>query len=110
MPRPKKQTSHKKERLIAVIPSGKRESSSADMIYDVVRQIPRGRVTTYGAIAKLLDLPNARMVGHAMRSVDDKGRAVPAQRVVTRPWRYPETNRNPRTKDIMTVIEWPVGR
>ena len=75
--------SHKKERLIAVIPSGKREASSADMIYDVVRQIPRGRVTTYGAIAKLLDLPNARMVGHAMRSVDDKGRPVPAQRVVT---------------------------
>jgi methylated-DNA-protein-cysteine methyltransferase related protein len=83
MPQPKKQAARKKERLIAVIPSGKREASSADMIYDVVRQIPRGRVTTYGAIAKLLDLPNARMVGHAMRSVDALGRPVPAQRVVT---------------------------
>jgi methylated-DNA-protein-cysteine methyltransferase-like protein len=83
MPPPKKQAAKKKERLIAVIPSGKREASSADMIYDVVRQVPAGRVTTYGAIAKLLDLPNARMVGHAMRSVDDKGRPVPAQRVVT---------------------------
>jgi len=83
MPQSKKQAAKKKERLIAVIPSGKREASSADMIYDVVRQVPAGRVTTYGAIAKLLDLPNARMVGHAMRSVDDKGRPVPAQRVVT---------------------------
>ena len=83
MPQPKRQAAKKKERLIAVIPSGKRQGSSADMIYEVVRQIPSGRVTTYGAIAKLLDLPNARMVGHAMRSVDDKGRPVPAQRVVT---------------------------
>jgi methylated-DNA-protein-cysteine methyltransferase-like protein len=83
MPQPKKQAAKKEERLIAVIPSGKREASPAAMIYDVVRQVPPGRVTTYGAIAKLLDLPNARMVGHAMRSVDDKGRPVPAQRVVT---------------------------
>jgi len=37
------------------------------MINDVVRQIPSGRVTTYGAIAKLPDLANARMVGHAMQ-------------------------------------------
>ncbi|HET6253565.1 MAG TPA: MGMT family protein [Puia sp.] len=73
----------KKERLIAVRPSGKRETSPVDMIYDVVRQIPRGRVTSYGAIAKLLDLPNARMVGHAMRYVDMTGQRVPAQRVVT---------------------------
>jgi hypothetical protein len=40
MPQPKKHAAKKKERLIAVSPSGKRESSSADMIYDVVRQIP----------------------------------------------------------------------
>src|SRR6202000_2842364 len=73
----------KKERLIAVIPSGRREGSTVSLVHDVVRQIPRGRVTTYGAIAKVLDLPNPRMVGHAMRSVDEKGKAVPAQRVVT---------------------------
>lgn len=52
------------------------------MIYDVVRQIPRGRVTSYGAIAKLLDLPSARMVGHAMRFVDITRQRIPAQRVV----------------------------
>src|ERR1700761_7824107 len=73
----------KKERLIPVNPSGRREASATDLIFDIVRQIPRGRVTTYGAIAKVLDLPNPRMVGHAMRSVDEKGKAVPAQRVVT---------------------------
>jgi methylated-DNA-protein-cysteine methyltransferase-like protein len=53
------------------------------MIFDIVRQIPRGRVTTYGAIAKVLNLPNARMVGHAMREVPGKGKPVPAQRVIT---------------------------
>jgi len=83
MPGPRQSTFAKKERLIAVRPSGKREASAADMIYDVVRQIPRGRVTSYGAIAKLLDLPNARMVGHAMRFVDIARQRVPAQRVVT---------------------------
>jgi methylated-DNA-protein-cysteine methyltransferase-like protein len=53
------------------------------MIFEIVRQIPPGRVTTYGAIAKVLDLPNARMVGHAMRDVPGTGKPVPAQRVVT---------------------------
>ena len=83
MPTPKKQPSANKERLIAVRPSGKREASPVEMIHDVVRQIPRGRVTSYGAIAKLLDLPNARMVGHAMRFVDIARQRIPAQRVVT---------------------------
>jgi methylated-DNA-protein-cysteine methyltransferase-like protein len=72
-----------KTRLVAVRPSGKREAGSTELIFDIVRQIPRGRVTTYGAIAKVLDLPNARMVGHAMRDTPSKGKPVPAQRVVT---------------------------
>ena len=83
MPRSKKEKPASKERLIAVRPSGKRETSPVDMIHDVVRQIPFGRVTSYGAIAKLLDLPNARMVGHAMRFVDITKQGIPAQRVVT---------------------------
>jgi methylated-DNA-protein-cysteine methyltransferase-like protein len=68
-----------KERLIPVKPSGKKEESLAGLIHDVVRQIPRGRVTSYGAIAAVLDLPNPRMVGRAMRTT---GSGVPAQRVV----------------------------
>lgn len=83
MPTPKKRKPPQKERLIAVRPSGKREASPVGMIHEVVRQIPRGRVTSYGAIAKLLDLPNARMVGHAMRYVDITRQRIPAQRVVT---------------------------
>ena len=79
----KKQKKAVNARLIPVIPSGRREASAVDMIFDIVRQIPPGRVTTYGAIAKVLDIPNARQVGHAMRSVDDRGKPVPAQRVVT---------------------------
>ena len=83
MQQPKKQKGAGKIRLIPVSPSGLRETSAVDLIFDIVRQIPPGRVTTYGAIAKVLDLPNARMVGHAMRAVDAKGKPVPAQRVVT---------------------------
>jgi len=79
----KKQKKAANSRLIPVIPSGRREAASIDLIFDIVRQIPPGRVTTYGAIAKVLDISNARQVGHAMRSVDERGKPVPAQRVVT---------------------------
>jgi len=55
-----------------------------DLVYQVVREIPRGRVTSYGAIAHYLGLKSgARMVGYAMNaahSIPD----VPAQRVVNR--------------------------
>lgn len=91
----------KKERLIAVSPSGKREQSPVGMIYDIVRQVPPGRVTSYGAIAKLLDLPNARMVGHAMRLVDDRGRPVPAQRVVTSSGRLSHDSTGNRRKLLL---------
>ncbi len=72
-----------KERLIAVKPSGVKDESVTHLIHDLVRQIPRGRVTTYGAIAKVLGLANPRMVGKAMSQIDGKGKPVPAQRVVT---------------------------
>ena len=50
-------------------------------VYQVVRQVPRGRVTTYGAIARYLSLrAGARMVGWAMNS--SHGHNVPAHRVV----------------------------
>jgi methylated-DNA-protein-cysteine methyltransferase related protein len=74
--------SKKKERLLPVKPSGKREESLVGFIHDLVRQIPRGRVTSYGAIASVLNIPNPRMVGRAMRSEDSTGKAIPAHRVV----------------------------
>lgn len=54
-------------------------------VFDVVRQIPRGRVTTYGAIAQYLGTRmSARMVGWAMNASHGSNPPVPAQRVVNR--------------------------
>ena len=53
-------------------------------VWDVVRQVPRGRVTTYGAIAGYLgSRMSARMVGWAMNAAHALP-DVPAQRVVNR--------------------------
>lgn len=54
-------------------------------VWDVVRQIPAGRVTTYGAIANYLGIKSsARMVGWAMNGSHIVTPPVPAQRVVNR--------------------------
>lgn len=54
-------------------------------VYDVVRQIPKGRVTSYGAIATYLGTRlSARMVGWAMNAAGMAKPKVPAQRVVNR--------------------------
>lgn len=56
-----------------------------EMIYEVVRHVPRGRVTTYGAIAKYLGSPqSSRLVGWAMNQSHYQKRFVPAHRVVNR--------------------------
>lgn len=52
-------------------------------IYEVVRSIPPGRVTSYGAIAAAVGMPNgARIVGYAMGKAGDATPVVPAHRVV----------------------------
>ena len=54
-------------------------------VYEVVRLIPHGRVTTYGAIASYLGAPGAaRMVGWAMNQSHTESEFVPAHRVVNR--------------------------
>jgi methylated-DNA-protein-cysteine methyltransferase related protein len=54
-------------------------------VYDVVRQIPKGRVSTYGAIAVYLGTKlSARMVGWAMNGAHAVRPKVPAHRVVNR--------------------------
>lgn len=54
-------------------------------VYDVVRQVPKGRVTSYGAIANYLGTKlSARMVGWAMNAAHTATPKVPAQRVVNR--------------------------
>lgn len=54
-------------------------------VFDVVRQIPPGRVTNYGSIAKYLGSGlSSRMVGWAMNASHIATPPVPAQRVVNR--------------------------
>jgi methylated-DNA-protein-cysteine methyltransferase-like protein len=56
--------------------------SSYPRIYTVVSRIPRGRVATYGQVARLAGLPGqARLVGYALSALDD-GSRIPWQRVV----------------------------
>lgn len=51
-------------------------------IYSVVSRIPRGRVATYGQVARLAGLPGqARLVGYALSALDDRSR-IPWHRVV----------------------------
>ena len=74
-----------RERLIAVKPSGSKEDSFFDLVHEVARQIPKGRVTSYGAIGAALGTRgSARMVGWAMMAVPHANKPVPAHRVVNR--------------------------
>ncbi|PIF06322.1 MAG: cysteine methyltransferase [Draconibacterium sp.] len=54
-------------------------------VYEVVKQIPAGRVTSYGAIARFLGTSgSARMVGWAMNASHHSPEFIPAHRVVNR--------------------------
>ena len=53
-------------------------------VYDVTCLIPKGRVSTYGAIADYLSLGSARMVGWALNQVHKSDQDVPAHRVINR--------------------------
>jgi len=54
-------------------------------VFDVVRLIPKGKVTSYGAIAKYLGATrSSRMVGYAMNASHAEKVKVPAHRVVNR--------------------------
>ena len=53
-------------------------------VYEIVKLVPAGRVTTYGHIAKFLGIAtSARMVGYAM-NVSHSDSKIPAHRVVNR--------------------------
>jgi len=78
----KKRSAYK---LKQVKPSGKKEESFFELVYEVARQIPKGRVTSYGAIANCLGTKlSARMVGWAMNGAGKVKPRVPAHRVVNR--------------------------
>jgi methylated-DNA-protein-cysteine methyltransferase-like protein len=59
------------------------EQSFYDQVFELVRLIPKGRVSSYGAIAKSLGAGgSARMVGYAMSNAGAAHPPVPAHRVV----------------------------
>lgn len=61
------------------------ETGFFEKVYNVVRQIPYGRVCTYGIIAKHIGSPQAaRMVGWALNKSSAEKEFVPAHRVVNR--------------------------
>jgi methylated-DNA-protein-cysteine methyltransferase related protein len=62
-----------------------KEHSFFSQVYEVVKLIPKGRVTSYGAIARYLGTGmSSRMVGWAMNHSHGEASPVPAHRVVNR--------------------------
>ena len=73
------------EKLKTLKPSGKRDENFFELVFEVARQIPKGRVTSYGAIAACLGTKSSsRMVGWAMNGAGRVKPKVPAHRVVNR--------------------------
>ncbi|TAK39767.1 MAG: MGMT family protein [Saprospiraceae bacterium] len=75
-----------------------------ECVYDVVRRVPYGRVTTYGAIANYLALGSARMVGWALNHCF-KGNGVPAHRVVNRNGELSGRNHWPTPTMMQEMLE-----
>jgi len=89
---------------IAVIEMEK-EKSFYDKVYEVARQIPEGKVTSYGAIARYLGSPqSARMVGWAMNNASKAG-GVPAHRVVNRIGMLSGKHNFPGTDTMQRMLE-----
>jgi methylated-DNA-protein-cysteine methyltransferase-like protein len=79
----KKTSKPVRDKLKSVMPSGKKDPSFYELVFEVARQIPKGRVTSYGAIANCLGTKlSARMVGWAMNAADKVKPKIPAHRVV----------------------------
>lgn len=63
----------------------KKEKNFFEQVFDVVREIPAGRVTSYGAIAEYLGSKgSSRMVGWAMNASHTTRGFIPTHRVVNR--------------------------
>ena len=97
-----------------VRPSGKTDESFFEAVYEVVRQIPKGRVTSYGAIAAALGTRlSARMVGWAMNGSHRVRPKVPAHRVVNRQglltgkihFEYPEKMQELLEKEGVRIVD-----
>src|SRR5688500_10340968 len=82
---PAKKKASKRESITRINPSGKKEESFFELVYEIVRQIPKGRLSSYGAIASCIGTKlSARMVCWAMHGDHSLTSKVPAHRVVNR--------------------------
>ena len=71
--------------LKKIKPSGSKDADFFSQVYEIVRLIPKGKVTSYGAIATALGTKlSARMVGWAMNAAHNVKPPVPAHRVLNR--------------------------
>lgn len=78
---PKKNSTPKADKNEKAVPA--KFERVFEKIYRLVLRIPRGRVMTYGQIARLLeDLYSPRLVGWAMHATPDDGRDIPWHRVI----------------------------
>lgn len=76
-----------------------------EKVYQVARQIPYGRVTSYGAIANFLGMPkSARMVGWAMNASKNDD-SIPAHRVVNQNGLLTGKNHFEGTNLMMQLLE-----
>jgi len=100
--------------LKSVKPSGKKDESFFELVFEVARQIPKGRVTSYGAIATALGTKmSARMVGWAMNGSHLVRPKIPAHRVVNRNgmltgkmhFAYPEQMQDLLEKEGVKVVD-----
>jgi methylated-DNA-protein-cysteine methyltransferase related protein len=81
----KKPATPKKSKEKIPVKNKSKEFTFFEDVWSVARQIPKGRVTSYGAIANYLGAKlSARMVGWAMNGASYAKPKVPAQRVVKR--------------------------
>jgi methylated-DNA-protein-cysteine methyltransferase-like protein len=103
-----------KEKLKTVTPTGKKDESFFELVFDVVREIPKGRVTSYGAIASALGTrSSSRMVGWAMNGSHRVRPKVPAHRVVNRQglltgkmhFEYPEQMQELLEKEVVQIVD-----
>lgn len=83
-----------------------KERTFYQKVYDVVRQVPEGRVTTYGAIARFLGTGrSARLVGWAMNQSHAQLPPVPAHRVVNRNGLLSGKNHFAYPEQMMELLE-----
>ena len=74
-------------------------------IYRVVKRIPKGRVATYGQVARLARLPNgSRQVGYALHNLRD-GSDVPWHRVINREGRISLPPESPSSSLQRALLE-----